>query len=757
MLTWAKGKINNSDTNISSFIFKDALSQTYTLEITCHGSKDANLPNLLDLIKFSFINGQSQEIDISGMVTHIGCEEDKIQKRWNYNLTIAPRLQILKLNRNLQLYPDTSTIDVLQSLLIRAVKALKTNQLPYQMQISNSLWTSAFKRLEMSWANNDLEYLQTLIQYGIRFYFEQNDDGEQVIFVDAAAKLPKHDENLNFNPDKKEDVYQDEPYIYKITQQKNNKNAKGQGSFYDPTTVNISIINLMQTRINPNTQSPNENSGNPYLWTEQCYSPAALQSSMSQAIDQLLHHQDQEYLLYSYYSGLRVGQRITLENQEGFIETVKLKGSYENQKWRFDSEALFRPLNAKSWLGNFQTKRNIPATLTGAEIQSDMQVNDLGEFRVKFPKRVLTDANNDPWVFMRDLQGTVTQGGGASHSMSGTAEVFIASENGMPYNWFILGSLSNNTNPNIVNSTNYRESRINTKGGVNIHMRHQDASNPYSELNLSMTDSQNNASGLNLGTNLTQMSDPNSDLHGMQEQSIGYAKRAIMGNYYDTVGDVENPVHQISLIQDPQTKKASFKRQLNVSNGGTYTKNYYSNPIGASTQTNINPAQPNTFSNEFKLFIATVYGEAVGQGVLAWMAVASVIMNRVGKYEWKNKCPTITAVIEDHAAFSSYYDPKIKSATLKFKLAQNYLNHPTGAPPNNLSEIIQTIYPIFNKVKKSTTTALFYYSPKESAEPKYIKDDLAKGRIVKIEVNGISDDDFIFYTYTSLIKENPNQ
>lgn len=558
---WSDGVIDHRTTVISSFTFDDQMSALYTLKITCHGAADAPMPAIFSRITFKFNDAQ-----VSGMLTSMTKHEDAIKQRWDYVLEIRPRLYALALQRNINLYPNQSILDIIQALL-------KNLGAPCSYLVTDTLFTTPFSRLEISYAQNDLEYLQALIQYGLRFYCEETSEGEQVVFVDAPYKLPQHAGALAFHPDKQEDVHQDQPLIYRIEQQQQFLPSQGRAIFYDPTLVKASLNNMMQGSNNPNDRLANT-SGQPLLIMSPCYSPPAINQAMSNAVHQLKHSEGHCYQLYSYYSGLRAGQRVVLEHVQGFIEAVHLSGQYAQDAWRFDSRATFRSDQDKSWLGQFLERLPLPASLTGAEVQDEDQVNDLGEFKVKFPTRFVTDANNDPWVSFRDLQATATSAGGASHSMSGTAEVMLGSQNGAPYDWIILGSLDNDERPSNITTDNYRESRMNTSGGVNVHLRHQDFSNPYSELNMSLQDSQNNPAGINLGSSLSAILD-NSEAHGIQEFSTGYAKRAIMGNAYHTVGDVENPLQQSTLVQDPHSGQTTLSQQVHVSGSGVYVKRYY--------------------------------------------------------------------------------------------------------------------------------------------------------------------------------------
>lgn len=44
-------------------------------------------------------------------------------------------------------------------------------------------------------------------------------------------------------------------------------------------------------------------------------------------------------------------------------------------------------------------------------------------------------------------------------------------------------------------------------------------------------------------------------------------------------------------------------------------------------------------TEDFAIFASTIYGEAAASSEAAWRCVAHVIMNRVGRLEWRKKCP----------------------------------------------------------------------------------------------------------------------
>jgi hypothetical protein len=566
MLTWRTGKLSDA---ISNFSFFDQISNTYCLKVICHGSRNLCLPDTFEFVTFQF-----KESYVSGLVFMITRHEDMIKQRWDYVIEIRPRLHILALSRTIKSYPQKSTLDIVLALIKQAQAVSKITPFLYESLVTDAFLTTPFNHLEISYADNDLLYLQALMQYGIRFCFEQTSTGEKLILVDTPYKFPAHSEPLSYHPDKKEDVYNDAPLIYRRVHINKLLTARGKAIFYDPQAVKSSLSKMLGDVITPNEGQCDKNS-DPLLWLVPCYSPEPISARVDQAVEQLVHAEQNYQYLYSYYSKLRAGQKIIIEAQKNFIESVILTGQFAQEKWRFDCTIKTRKLSTDFWLGKFIPRLPLPATLTGAEIQAAQQVNDLGEFKVKFPQYLFTPKDHELCISARDAQLTSTKGGGTSHSMSGSAEVCIASINGATDPWLILGSLDNNDNPSNVTIDNYQESKINTQGGIDIHLQRSDAYYPYNELNLSVQDSKQQKSGIRLGTNIHAIQE-NPEDHGIKETSTGNAKRVIMGDWNETIGPTNAPIQKISITKNPNTKLISIKRTINLGNGH-YKKNYFKN------------------------------------------------------------------------------------------------------------------------------------------------------------------------------------
>lgn len=158
----------------------------------------------------------------------------------------------------------------------------------------------------------------------------------------------------------------------------------------------------------------------------------------------------------------------------------------------------------------------------------------------------------------------------------------------------------------------------------------------------------------------------------------------------------------------------------------------------------------------FKLFVATVYGEACGQSDIAWQAVASTIINRVDNKYFKvakHTLPTAEKVITQRCWYEAYYKKRES-----FTTAYSYLKGESQKKPLKIDSVIATIHPIYFK-NLVTTNADHYYSPKTQREghkkhpeiylsdiPKWVTDGLKSGELIEINILGLTHkDDFKFY------------
>lgn len=155
--------------------------------------------------------------------------------------------------------------------------------------------------------------------------------------------------------------------------------------------------------------------------------------------------------------------------------------------------------------------------------------------------------------------------------------------------------------------------------------------------------------------------------------------------------------------------------------------------------------------DEFKILVATVYGEAANSSEAAWQAIAFVIKNRVGKREW-TQYKTISDIIKK-TGFDAYTQRNVPYIS-----AEKYLNENQDVKGNNakIEKLISVLTPIYlNKGTDITGGAVLYYSPKAQAALHKINPNTWKEKpnwnfsmLSEVKIPGlIASDDFKFYKY----------
>lgn len=155
--------------------------------------------------------------------------------------------------------------------------------------------------------------------------------------------------------------------------------------------------------------------------------------------------------------------------------------------------------------------------------------------------------------------------------------------------------------------------------------------------------------------------------------------------------------------------------------------------------------------SEFKLLVATIYGEAANSSETAWQAIAFVIKNWVGKREW-TRYKTIADIIK-RTGFDAH-----THRNAPYIAAEQYLNENVAQAGNNkrIEKMIEVLTPVYlNQKSDITSGAVLYYSPKaqtalHKTNPKMWKQKPDWNFALLQEVNIpalLSSDDFKFYKY----------
>ncbi|MCX7123253.1 MAG: hypothetical protein NTV32_06275, partial [Gammaproteobacteria bacterium] len=246
---------------------------------------------------------------------------------------------------------------------------------------------------------------------------------------------PNRGQVIEHLPDKKDTVTQNEtPFFYQFGLNQT-LSRKAKPFYFDPFDPEGS-----RARTEKSSQI------DPGITSIPCYAPSDQYDLIAARLTDQLNAHQKTFTIGSYYSDLLIGERLQVnhyqrpEPVEVFIESLKIHAEQYNDVWRFEVSGLARPYSDQgAWLGPYQEPAKMPGFLRGGMIPELANINDMGQHQVQFPID-LAAGNENPPVMLRELQETTTQGGGAAHSVTGKAEVLLASQNGLNTDWMIVGS-----------------------------------------------------------------------------------------------------------------------------------------------------------------------------------------------------------------------------------------------------------------------------------------------------------------------------
>lgn len=257
-----------------------------------------------------------------------------------------------------------------------------------------------------------------------------------------------------------------------------------------------------------------------------------------------------------------------------------------------------------------------------------------------------------------------------------------------------------------------------------------------------------------------------------QGQVIGYIKK--VANYHQPMLHLEMySKNAIGKLTDKSNKP--YQRRSDLIDPTPYldgaTQSSASTPVASATSANKKETIPtvpktgepatttseapvkqgtiNTSNHEFNQLVATVYGEAATESKASWRAIGHVVMNRVGRREWK-KYKTVSAVLKN-SGFDAYgqnmYSDAMKALGGDKSKKVDW---------KKLNEMREVLTPVYNRTDQdNTSNAVLYYSPKaqkalhkkfpdkyKSETPCWVND-----KTEEVKVSGCENDDFAFYRY----------
>lgn len=155
---------------------------------------------------------------------------------------------------------------------------------------------------------------------------------------------------------------------------------------------------------------------------------------------------------------------------------------------------------------------------------------------------------------------------------------------------------------------------------------------------------------------------------------------------------------------------------------------------------------------DLRIFISCIYGEAANCSAASWKAIASCILNRIGRREWKRF--TTTTEIIAMTGFDAF-----EHENVPFRQAMTLLaSHPQGV--GAVSRLLDAVLPLYERREPTIPGLVLYYSPKAQAALHKKNPEVWRAPrpawnftlLEQLQVPGTEADDFAWFKY----KETPH-
>lgn len=114
-------------------------------------------------------------------------------------------------------------------------------------------------------------------------------------------------------------------------------------------------------------------------------------------------------------------------------------------------------------------------------------------------------------------------------------------------------------------------------------------------------------------------------------------------------------------------------------------------------------------NEDFRIFLATIWGEAAASSTAAQRAIASVIMNRIHFREWGHLDSPLAVIRQ--SGFDAF---KMKNAPYQ-EAYDAFAPAALASLPRKLRALEDAVRAIYERLELPTTPAVLYFSPKAQA------------------------------------------
>ena len=159
-------------------------------------------------------------------------------------------------------------------------------------------------------------------------------------------------------------------------------------------------------------------------------------------------------------------------------------------------------------------------------------------------------------------------------------------------------------------------------------------------------------------------------------------------------------------------------------------------------------------TDEFRIFLATIAGEAINSSPAAWRAVASTIMNRVGVREWKKRTTPLQVIA--HTGFDAF-----NQRNQPYCRAWKYFGAGRPATDGKLDALKKEVINIFLAPKVNAIPGIIlYFSPRAQAMLHKLHPDKYRHEVPtwalsplveEVKVPGTEKDDFRWFRYREVV------
>lgn len=473
----------------------EAISQPYRFEIdvVCDDAR-LDVATLVGQRATLTVRDATGEYPWHGVVTSLMDQGDAGGSAFDevrYTVVLEPRLALLRAFRRSEVFLDKDIADLIRHLLAQCGLRREGRQDEYALLLSASTPALTRKSFVCQFEESSLDFLSRRLERdGIYYWFEQQRDGETVVFADRRDDQPRVAEPVVWRPDEQRDSERTVHPVMRMTRHVQARVTRVRvGNF----AASRADLDLSQAVPVPDDTASRAGMNEPAVYAhvgEQAvygdhYDGHAAGQRLARIRAEALACEADTYAGISRALPLRAGYRATLQGHarpafdrrycvtaithEGSqplpgedASASAIPGNYRNEFRAIDDEVQFRTPHQTRWP---RVIGLVSAIVEAEGTGQYAELNENGCYKVRFPFATTQHAasHNSAWVRM------ATPYAGSGHGMhlpllKGT-EVLVSFIGGDPDRPIITAAVPNSENPNMLNGGSASQPGLRTAGG----------------------------------------------------------------------------------------------------------------------------------------------------------------------------------------------------------------------------------------------------------------------------------------------------